>query len=68
MEDVDSIRENASTWFRSGGHLVTRDDFRRFMLSIYSEDIYSVKVMNNYEYMVKFYKWLDDYNSLSIQI
>lgn len=68
MEDVDSIRANAPAWFRSGGHLVTRDDYRNYMLSIFSEDIYSVAIMNNYEYMVKFYKWLDTYNALSIEI
>lgn len=68
LEDVDSIRENAPVWFRSGGHLITRDDYKNFIISRYSEDIYSAKIMNNYEYMANFYKWLHTYNSFSIQI
>jgi len=68
LEDVEDIKEKAPNWFRSGGHLVTRDDYRNFVLSIFSEDFYSAKVMNNYEYMARFFKWLKDYDALSIQV
>ena len=68
LESVSEIKEKAPNWFRSGGHLVSKSDYRDFVLSVFSEDIYSVRVMNNYEYSARFFKWLYDYNALSTQI
>lgn len=68
IEGVDEIRENASNWFRMGSRLITNQDFRQYILATYSTDVYDVKIMNNWEYMTSFQKWLQDYGKLSVDI
>jgi hypothetical protein len=68
IESVDQIRQNAPNWFRTGGRLITAQDFEQYIKSTYINDIYDVTVMNNWEYMISFQKWLSDYEALSIDI
>lgn len=68
FETVDEIRENAPNWFRMGSRLITEQDFKQYILATYATDIYDVKVMNNWEYMTTFQKWLDDYDKLTAEL
>lgn len=67
-EDVEDIRTNAPQVFKSGNRLVTANDFDSFMKTYHSSDIYDVLTMNNWTYLAEFYKWLYDYNKLTIDI
>jgi len=68
LEDVESIRENAPNWFRMGSRLITEQDFKQYVLSEYSSNVYDVVVMNNWQYMIEFQEWLRSYDKLSIDI
>lgn len=57
-ESVDEIRNNAPQWFKSVGRLVTQKDFDFFIRSKFYNDIVDIKIMNNWEYICTFYKWL----------
>ena len=61
-ETVDEIRENAPNWFKSGGRLVTKDDYENFFkyTPIFNNVYFDVKCQNNWEYVATFYKWLYD--------
>lgn len=67
-ETVEEIKSNAPSLFRIGNRLVTADDYRSYILSFFKHIVDDVYVCNNFEYCMKFYKWLDKYNSLSISI
>jgi hypothetical protein len=67
-ENVESIKTNAPHWFKSGGNLITKTDYEQFILAYHSSDVYDVLVMNNWDYLSKFYKWLDTYGALKIDI
>lgn len=67
-EDVDSIRENAPSIFRLGNRLVTENDFRVYILNTYKDRVHDIYVCNNTEYTTSFYKWLDKYGKLNIDI
>lgn len=67
-EDVDEIREYAPNSFRTGNRLVTSSDFRTYILNNFSNRVKDVYVCNNNEYCMSFYKWLDKYDSLNINI
>ena len=60
-ESVDDIRFTAPNHFRSGGRLVTTNDYSSFIRGEFFKDVIDVKVMNNFEYMRTFLRWL--YNS-----
>jgi len=64
FETVDSIRENAPVSFRTGNRLMSESDFENYMSRYHGPDIYDVNVMNNWEYMATFYRWLFNYGFL----
>lgn len=68
METVDEIKENAPTNFRSGGRLLTANDFNSYIVQYFSDAVHDNKIMNNWEYMSSFHKWLYDNNVLVPQI
>jgi hypothetical protein len=68
IESVDSIKKNSPNWFRAGGRLVTARDYRNYINKTYKNDLYDCWVMNNWEYMASFHKWLYDHNKLSTDI
>ncbi len=68
METVDEIKSSAPTFFRSGGRLLTSDDFENYIIQYYSDTIHNTKVMNNWEYMSSFMKWVYDHDALVPQI
>ena len=60
-ETPDDIRERAPHWFKMNNRLVTKDDYEFFMMNepSISGVFNSVKVMNNWEYVSTFYRWLN---------
>lgn len=68
METVDEIKVNAPTYFRSGGQLLTKNDFENYITTYYSDAVHDSEVMNNWDYMARFHKWLYDYGFLNPQI
>lgn len=67
-EDVKEIKENAPSSFRIGNRLVTSGDFRTYILDKFKNVFKDAYVCNNNEYCSLFYKWLDSYDKLSINI
>jgi hypothetical protein len=64
-ETVESIRTNAPSAIKAGTRLITADDFAAFMKHQYGSNLFDVYVMNNWQYLSEFYKWLYDYGSLN---
>ena len=60
-EGVDEIRERAPHWFKMNNRLVTKEDYEFFVMNepSISGMFNSVKVMNNWEYVATFYRWLN---------
>lgn len=60
-EDVEEIRERAPHWFKMNNRLVTKEDYEFFVMNEPSIAgmFNSVKVMNNWEYVSTFYRWLN---------
>lgn len=60
-EDVEEIRERAPHWFKMNNRLVTKEDYEFFVMNepSISGMFNSVKVMNNWEYVATFYRWLN---------
>lgn len=60
-EGVDEIRERAPHWFKMNNRLVTKEDYEFFVMNEPSIAgmFNSVKVMNNWEYVATFYRWLN---------
>lgn len=60
-EDVEEIRERAPHWFKMNNRLVTKEDYEFFVMNepSISGMFNSVKVMNNWEYVSTFYRWLN---------
>jgi hypothetical protein len=61
-EDVDTIRENAPGWFKTGNRLITARDTEQY-IKAYGDQlgiacIVDVKCMNNMRYVATLYKWL----------
>jgi hypothetical protein len=57
-ESVDDIRIAAPEWFKAVGMLRSQDDFQNFIKRKYSTNINDVRVMNNWDYISSFYRWL----------
>lgn len=57
-ETTDEIRENAPKTFRSQYRLVTADDFRSFIKTNYRNVVQSAYVMNNWEYIQTYLRYL----------
>jgi len=57
-ETTDQIRSNAPNWFKRIGRTITIEDYTSYIKTNFFSDIIDVVVMNNYQYMAKFYKWL----------
>lgn len=57
-EDVDSIRANAPSLFRSQYRLVTPSDYENFVKTNYANIINDVKVFNNLEYLAGHIQYL----------
>lgn len=60
-EDVEQIRERAPHWFKMNNRLVTKEDYEFYIMNepSISGMFNSVKVMNNWEYVATFYRWLN---------
>ena len=60
-EDVEQIREHAPHWFKMNNRLVTKEDYEFYIMNepSISGMFNSVKVMNNWEYVATFYRWLN---------
>ena len=60
-EGVDEIRERAPHWFKMNNRLVTKEDYEFYIMNepSISGMFNSVKVMNNWEYVATFYRWLN---------
>jgi hypothetical protein len=60
-EDVEEIRERAPHWFKMNNRLVTKEDYEFFVMNEPSINgmFNQVKVMNNWEYVATFYRWLN---------
>ena len=60
-EGVEEIRERAPHWFKMNNRLVTKEDYEFFVMNepYLSSAFNSVKVMNNWEYVATFYRWLN---------
>lgn len=60
-EGVEQIRERAPHWFKMNNRLVTKEDYEFFVMNepSISGMFNSVKVMNNWEYVATFYRWLN---------
>ena len=60
-ETVDEVREHAPHWFKMNNRLVTKEDYEFFVMNepSISGMFNSVKVMNNWEYVATFYRWLN---------
>jgi len=68
METVEQIKTTAPSFFRSGGRLLTSQDFENYIIEFYSDTIHDNKSMNNWEYMSTFMKWVYDHGDLIPQI
>lgn len=68
FESVDEIRENAPNAHKMGNRLITADDYKTYILNKYKSRISDVYVSNNFEYTTLFYKFLNDYGKLNIDI
>ena len=60
-EGVEEVRERAPHWFKMNNRLVTKEDYEFFVMNepSISSVFNSVKVMNNWEYVATFYRWLN---------
>lgn len=60
-ESPDEIREHAPHWFKMNNRLVTKEDYEFFVMNEPSINgvFNSVKIMNNWEYVSTFYRWLN---------
>jgi len=68
LENVESIRKNAPNAMRMGNRVITQQDFKDYVLTNYKNIVLDMQVMNNYEYMAKFFYWLNEYDALDIGI
>lgn len=57
-ENVENIRENAPHSFRAQYRLVTANDFESFIKTNYRNIVQSTKVMNNWEYIQTYIRYL----------
>jgi len=57
-ESVDEIRTAAPEWFKAVGMLRSQEDFQNFIKRKYLSNINDVRVMNNWDYISSFYRWL----------
>lgn len=57
-ESVEEVKQNAPNWFKSVGRLISPSDFEYFIKTQFYNEVIDIKVMNNWEYMCSFYKWL----------
>lgn len=60
-EGVEEVRQRAPHWFKMNNRLVTKEDYEFFVMNepSISGMFNSVKVMNNWEYVSTFYRWLN---------
>lgn len=60
-EDPASIRQNAPDWFKTGSRLITKKDYEFFLKQNRDTSMRGVidaVCMNNWDYLVTFYRWL----------
>lgn len=65
IETVDYIRSIAPQYNRTSDRVITKGDLEIILKKDFIQYIYDTNIMNNFEYMSKFYKWLYTYDSLS---
>ena len=68
LENVESIRRYAPDNFRTGGRLITEQDFEQYILAKWPTSVYDVSVVNNWKYMTEFQTWLKRYDKLNPDI
>lgn len=68
IETVDYIRTMAPLYNRTNDRIITRNDLYTILKKEYIQYIYDVCIMNNFDYMAKFYSWLYKYNKISKDI
>ena len=56
-EDVESIRSNAPSNFRSQYRLVTETDFENYVKTNYANLVHDVKCVNNWSYLSNYFKY-----------
>lgn len=59
-ESLESIRSNAPGIFKSQHRLVTADDFKNYIKTSFFHLIHDVKIMNNWDYLAKYFKYYYD--------
>jgi len=61
-ESIETIRDNAPGWFKTGNRLITARDTEYYIKAnghkLGLDGIVDVKCMNNMQYVATFYKWL----------
>ena len=58
----------APLYNRTNDRIITRNDLYTILKKEYIQYIYDVCIMNNFDYMAKFYSWLYKYNKISKDI
>jgi len=59
-EDVETIRQNAPSVFRSQYRLVTQDDYNTYINTMFFRLTHDVKTINNWTYLTKYLKYYHD--------
>lgn len=68
LESIEYMRAAAPAYNRTNNRIVTRNDLTTYMTTEFSDTIYDVSIMNNWDYMQSFYTWLYKHNKLSKSI
>jgi len=58
LEDVNSIRNNATNTFKTQYRLITTGDFETYVKTNFSNIIYDVKAVNNWDYTAEHMRYL----------
>lgn len=65
LETIEEIRANAPAYVRTNDRVINKNDLEIILKRDYVQYIYDTNIMNNFDYMSKFYNWLYTYDSLS---
>lgn len=65
IETVDYIRSVAPQYNRTSDRVITKSDLEILLKRDYVQYVYDASIMDNFDYMSKFYKWLYSYDKLS---
>lgn len=65
IETVEEIREIAPIYNRTNDRIITKNDLSTILKRDFIQYVYDSVIMNNFDYMSKFYNWLYQYDSLT---